>query len=259
MTETVDPRPVQPSADADEQRDAETPTPSPPRWLRWASVLACGLLGFLLVAQFRATENLDARLDIEREEDLAQILADLSTQNDRLQEEITSLRLTLLSFENSAETEELALRSLRRRLDELRILAGTVAVEGEGVEMTIEDPQLQVTQELLVDTVQELRDAGAEVITVNDVRLIVSSAFTTRNGRLVLDGAPLELPIVMRAIGPADTISEALTIPGGAIDSLQSRPQVVVSVETHEELTLPARAEAAPFVYGEPVPPEPAQ
>lgn len=259
MTETVDPRPVEPSAEPDGTLDEEAAAPSSPRWLRWASVLACGVLGFLLVAQFRATENLDARLDVEREEDLAQILADLSTENDRLQEEITSLRLTLLSFENSAETEELALRSLRRRLDELRILAGTVAVEGEGVEMTIDDPQLQVTQELLVDTVQELRDAGAEVITVNDVRLIVSSAFTTRNGLLVLDGAPLEAPIVMRAIGPADTISEALTIPGGAIDSLQSRPEVVVTVETHEELTLPARDEAAPFVYGEPVPPEPAQ
>lgn len=236
-----------------------TPPAGPDRWLRVATVLACAVVGFLLVAQFRATENLGERLDIEREEDLAQILADLNTQSDRLQEEITSLRLTLLAFENSAETEELALRSLRRRLNELRILAGTVPVEGQGVRMTVEDPQAQVTQELLVDVVQELRDAGAEAIAVNDIRLVASSAFTTRNGRLVLDGAPLDAPIAVAAIGPSDTISKALAIPGGAIDSLQSRSDVTVRVESLELLTVPARPETAPFVFGEPVPPQPAE
>ena len=228
-------------------------------WLRVASILACAVLGFLLVAQFRATENLGERLDIEREEDLAQILADLSTQSDRLQEEITSLRLTLLAFDNSAETEELALRSLRRRLNELRILAGTVPVEGQGVRMTVDDPKLQVTQELLVDTVQELRDAGAEAIAINDIRLIASSAFTTRNERLLLDGEPLDAPIVVQAIGPSDTISKALAIPGGAIDSLQSRPEVTARVESLEQLAVPARPESAPFVYGEPLPPQPVE
>ena len=228
-------------------------------WLRVASVLACAVLGFLLVAQFRATENLGERLDVEREEDLAQILADLSAQSDRLQEEITSLRLTLLAFENSAETEDLAVRSLRQRLDELHILSGVVPVEGQGVRMTIADPQAQVTQELLVDAVQELRDAGAEAIAINGVRLIASSAFTTRNGRLLVDETPLEAPIVIAAVGPADTIAKALAIPGGAIDSLQSRTEVTVRVESLEELTVPARPEAAPFVFGEPIPPQPAE
>lgn len=258
MTETTKPPQTPPD-------EAQLPPPegaaAGPRTgsLRVASILACALLGFLLVAQFRATENLGERLDVEREEDLAQILADLSTQSDRLQEEITSLRLTLLAFENSAETEDLAVRSLRTRLNELRILAGVVPVEGQGVRMTVEDPQVQVTQELLVDTVQELRDAGAEAIAINDVRLIASSAFTTRNGRLVLDGMPLDAPIVITAVGPSDTIAKALAIPGGAIDSLQSRPEVTVRVESLEEVAVPARPESAPFVYGEPIPPQPTQ
>ena len=236
---------------------AEVPPPQPgPGWLRVASVLACAALGFLLVTQLRATEDVGERLDVEREEDLAQILADLSTESDRLQEEITSLRLTLLAFENSAEGEDLALRSLQSRLAELQVLAGTVAVDGEGVRMTVEDPEAQVTQDLLVDAIQELRDAGAEAIAVNDVRLIASSAFTTRNGKVVLDGTPLEAPLTINAIGPSDTIAKALAIPGGAVDSLQSRPQVTATVEPLEELTIPRRPDPAPFVYGEPLPPD---
>jgi uncharacterized protein YlxW (UPF0749 family) len=257
MTETAEPSPVT----AREPRPPDEPrSPAPGlSWLRVASVLACALLGFLLVAQFRATEDVDERLQVEREEDLAQILADLSTQSDRLQEEITSLRLTLLAFENSAESEDLALQSLQNRLNELRILAGSVAVEGQGLRITVADPQRQLTQDLLVDTVQELRDAGAEAIAVNDVRLVASSSFTTRNGQLVLDGTPLKLPMVIAAIGPSDTIAKALAIPGGALDTLQSRPQVVARVESLDELTIAQRPEPVPFVFGEPVPVEPGE
>lgn len=253
MTRTFEP--AEAPAPTEQAGEAGTPGGSG-GWLRVASVVACAALGFLLVTQLQATEDVGERLDIEREEDLARILADLSTQSDRLQGEITSLRLTLLAFENSAEGEELALRSLQTRLAELQVLAGTVAVDGEGVRMTVEDPQAQVTQELLVDAVQELRDAGAEAIAVNDIRLIASSAFTTRNGKVVLDGTPLEAPLVINAIGPADTIAKALAIPGGAVDSFQARPQVVATVEALEELTIPRRADPMPFVYGEPVPPE---
>ncbi len=252
MTETTrsPSAPVEQTAPAVPERGRATPG----WWLRAASVLACVVVGFLVVAQLRATESLGERLDIEREEDLARILADLSTQSDRLQEEITVLRLTLLAFENSAQSEDLALQSLRRRLGELQILAGTVAVEGEGIRMTVEDPNGEVTQELLVDAVQELRDAGAEAIAVNDIRLVASSAFSTRNGKLVLDDQPLSRPLLIAAIGPSETIANALAIPGGAVDSLEARPDVTTTVETLDQMTLPARAEPAPFVFGEPVP-----
>src|SRR5690606_36159088 len=54
---------------------AAPPAPPPSRSLRHvlaqaAVALACALLGFLLVAQVRATENLGERLEGEREEDL---------------------------------------------------------------------------------------------------------------------------------------------------------------------------------------------
>lgn len=253
MTETSQSTPAaaaSPAAESSAEGD-EAPRRSK---LRIWSVVACAVLGFLLVTQLSATEDLGARLDVEREEDLAQILADLSTQSDRLQEEITSLRLTLLAFENSAESEDLALQSLQGRLNDLRILAGTVEVEGPGVTLTVADPQSQVSQELLVDTVQELRDAGAEAVAVNDIRLVASSAFTTRNGKVLLDDQPLRLPITIAAIGPAQTIAEALAIPGGALDALESRPEVNATVEMLEQMTLAPRPEPVPFVFGDPVP-----
>jgi uncharacterized protein YlxW (UPF0749 family) len=250
MTELIDTRTS--SAPAEQ----EPPRGERQLWLRVAVALACALLGFLLVAQVRATEQVGDRLAAEREEDLARILAELSAQSDRLQSEITDLRLTLLDFESSAEREELALRTLQRRHDDLRILAGIVPVEGDGAVFTITDPNRLVTQDLLVDAVQELRDAGAEAIAVNDVRLVASSAFSTRNERILLDRRPIDPPYRITAIGSGDTIAKALAIPGGAIDTLQLVAGVSAVAEPRADLVIPAVSEPAVFVFGQPVVPE---
>lgn len=221
--------------------------------MRAGVALACGLLGFVLVAQVRATEAVGERLRGEREEDLAQILSNLSAQADRLTLEITDQRLTLLALQNAAQGDQVALRTLEQRLEELRILAGVVAAEGEGVVFIIHDPEGQVRQDLLVDAIQELRDAGAEAMAVNGIRLVVSSAFSVRNDRLLLDGQRLSPPYRIAAIGPAETMAKALAIPGGAVDTLQAREGVRAEVEQLERLEVPARPEAAPFVFGEPV------
>jgi uncharacterized protein YlxW (UPF0749 family) len=237
--------------------DDDTSTaPAPPErgvGISVAVAVACAVLGFLLVAQVQATEDVGDRLVAEREEDLARILSELSGQSDRLQTEITDLRLTLLDFESSAEREELALRTLQRRHDDLRILTGVVDVEGDGALFTIDDPNRLVTQELLVDAVQELRDAGAEAIAVNDVRLVASSAFTTRNDRILLDRRPLDPPYRIAAIGSGDTIAKALAIPGGAIDTLQLVAGVTAVAETRADLQLPAVSEPPTFVFGVPI------
>jgi len=221
--------------------------------MRAGVALACGLLGFVLVAQVRATEAVGERLQGEREEDLAQILSNLSAEADRLTLEITDQRLTLLALQNAAQGDQVALRTLEQRLEELRILAGVVAAEGEGVAFTIHDPEGQVRQDLLVDAIQELRDAGAEAMAVNGIRLVVSSAFSVRGDRFLLDGQRLSPPYRIAAIGPAETMAKALAIPGGAIDTLQARDGVRAEVEQLERLEVPARPEAAPFVFGEPV------
>lgn len=260
MTDTAKSDVAGAAQDAPPRRAAPARPPSRPSEtergpvVRVALAVACALLGFLLVAQVQANEGLGERLEAEREEDLTRILSDLSDQNDRLQREITDLRITLLEFESSAENEELALSSLASRLDDLRILAGVVAAEGEGVVMEIADPSSQVTSTVLVDTIQELRDAGAEAIAINDVRLVASSAIQELNDRLVVDGQPLDQPLRITAVGPADTMATALQFPAGAVDNLTPLPDVTVTVETRSQLTVPARPEPVPFVYGEPAP-----
>lgn len=219
-------------------------------------VILCALLGIVLVAQVRADEPGAAQLEAEREEDLARILSNLSAESDRLQSELRELQLTLAAFENSAEREDLAVQSLERRLEALSILAGVVAAEGEGLVLTIRDPERRVDSERFVDAVTELRDAGAEAIGINEVRLVASSAFSRRNDRLVVDGETLDPPYRITAVGPGETMRSALRLPGGVIDALERDALVDVEVELGSQLSVPARGEPTSFVHGEPVPPD---
>lgn len=223
--------------------------------LRLAIVAACGLLGFVLVAQVRAVEDFDQRLAIEREEDLTRILSDLADQQDELARQITERRLLLYEFDVNSEREQIAINSLRQRLEDLRVLTGAVEVVGdEGIRLTIEDPLGAVGQDSLVDAIQELRDAGAEALAVNGIRLVAQSAVTTRNSRLVLDGQLIEPPYRIDAIGPADALSQGLAIPGGVESTLNAREGVAVDIERLGQVTLPARSTPIPFVFAEPVP-----
>src|SRR5699024_10646425 len=73
----------------------------------------------------------------------------------------------------------------------------------------------------LLGVVQELRNAGAEVIQIGDVRVVASTAITTgEDGRLEVDGTGIDAPYVVRAIGDPAVMEPALQIPCGAADSV---------------------------------------
>lgn len=221
--------------------------------LRWLSAAAVALVGFALVTQAFSPGVEAERLIYEREEDLAAILADLTARGDALQREVGELELLLFEYESSAEAEDVARRNLYERLAELRVLAGEVPVRGEGVRLTVADPQGALAASDLLDVVHELRDAGATAIAVNDVRLVASSAFSGAPGAVRLDAATLTAPYTVLAVGPPDALTSALQLPGGVLDTLALTDDVSVDLRALEDLTVPRRTEAVEFRYAEPL------
>ncbi len=114
-------------------------------------------------------------------------------------------------------------RTPSSRLNDLEILAGTIAAEGPGVTVTIEDPQSSVTAASLLNGIEELRDAGAEAIQVNDsVRFVESSWIAGPPGEIRIDGQLVQPPYVIKAIGSAHTLSDAVGFPGGLADEISA-------------------------------------
>ncbi|HEV3474131.1 MAG TPA: DUF881 domain-containing protein [Actinomycetota bacterium] len=199
-------------------------------------------VGFLAAVQAAGGGQRNvARLAAERPEDLTRILADLNEQADELSRQVSSLRVQLLRYRGSARSDELALRDARQSLEDLQVLAGTVPVQGPGLTLTVSDPGGVVGWEPVLDLVQELRDAGAEAIAVDEIRVVASTWFgPAEGGGISVDGVSASPPYDLEVIGPAGAIGEALRIPGGPLTVLDAQSGVSVDVAASDLLELAA-------------------
>lgn len=184
-----------------------------------AAVL-CGLLAFAAVVQIRARDA-GSQLAGARESDLVVILDGVTGQAQRLEDERRDLQSAKERLEFGADKEQAALEQATERAATLGILAGTLAAKGPGVRLAIQDPAGKVDADTLLNALQELRDAGAEAIQLNAVRLVASTDFIDAGtGGVLVDGTRIQPPYSFLVIGDPDTIATALDIPGGVLDVL---------------------------------------
>lgn len=174
------------------------------------------LLGFLVVLQSRSFGGVQDKLARDSRANVFREIQILKTTNENLGEEIADLEVQLAK----ASDQELALKALQDEIVKDKIIAGHVDVGGPGVELTIKNnlPALWFT-----DIVNELWSAGAEAISVNDVRLTNSSVGfdTLPNGQISLNGVILTAPYHFRGIGEKKVLSEALSQPGGIVQRIK--------------------------------------
>lgn len=218
--------------------------------------LAAGVVGFLLVGQLQGERPDAPTLEAESEGDLARILADLNAESDALQSEIADLKVQLGDLRRFSEDETAAAAAADEQLRNLQVLAGTTPVTGSGVVVSIADPNRLLTYDTMIDIVQELRDAGAEAVAVNDRRIGVATAFAERDGSITVDGQVLTAPFRVTAIGQPATLEGGLKIPGGAVDAVSAVKGVRVTVDKQAKVDLPALARPPVFDVAEPVPPK---
>ncbi|MFY9586539.1 MAG: DUF881 domain-containing protein [Actinomycetota bacterium] len=230
-------------------RNLSTARPRLPRSGQIAVAIVVAVIGFLFVTQFRENRTLQSRLSFEREADLTQLLSDLSDRSAELNEEITDLRVQLAAAASAGEREKVLIDNARRELDGMRILLGLVPVEGEGIEISISDPDDQVGPDLLVDIIQELRDAGAEAIEVNGRRVVASTAFIGAPGALGVDGVAVSAPLRIAAIGARETLAEALRIAGGIQDAVLARRGASIRITERPGLRISSLHPLPKFSY----------
>ncbi|OZB49922.1 MAG: hypothetical protein B7X40_04230 [Cellulomonas sp. 14-74-6] len=183
-----------------------------------AQVLAgvlCAVLGFAIVVQLR--QNGDSSLSQLRQDDLVRLLDEASTRSDQLSREAADLQRERDQLVSGSNTRQAAIDAARRSAATQGILAGRLPAVGPGVRITVTDNGGSVRPITMLNMLEELRNAGAEAVQLNDQRVTASSAFTGSTGAVQLDGTTLTAPYVWLVIGDPDTIATALDIPGGAM------------------------------------------
>ena len=184
------------------------------------------LLGFAAAVQVRAVRS-DDEYSSTRRDELVQLLQTLSAAQDRVSRQLAELEDTRDELLLSTDQRQAALEQAQRRLDALLLLDGQVGATGPGVVITIQDPDGSVGAVTLLNAVQELRDAGAEAIEINNVARVVAATWfgsgpATSEPTLLVSDQTVRPPYVVEAIGASDTLAKAVAFPGGLADEVEA-------------------------------------
>jgi uncharacterized protein YlxW (UPF0749 family) len=180
------------------------------------------VVGFGLVLQVRTINSTDDFAGARRG-DLIELLDSLEAASQRTQSQIDSLENTKASLESDTSRNQAALDAARDQLQVLGILAGTLPAHGPGVRIVIRAPTSALGSSTLLNALEELRDAGAEAIEINDTaRVVAQTALVDVDEGIAVDGVELRQPYVIEAIGSAHTLHDAVMFPGGLRDEVQT-------------------------------------
>lgn len=243
---TPDPRPGQ-----DPARDRLRKALSQPSRRQAVVAVLLAVLGFAFVVQVRDTAANDTYAGV-RESDLIQVLNGLTGTAERARREVDRLETRRDDLQDEDSARAAALDEAEQRVRNLNIIAGLVPVSGQGLRVTITESTSRVSVGSLLDTVQELRTAGAEAMEFNDsIRLGADSSFEDAVGGIELDDQLLESPYVLDVIGDPHILRTALTFSTGPVETLQELDGATVKIEDLETVEVTSVRKASRPEYAE--------
>ena len=203
----------------------------------------------LVVVQIRAQSG-GGGLGALSAQELTVLVANLNTRNDQLRTEIATLDQQLRALAARQARGETSIGQLQTDLLRLRTWAGLDPVSGPGVRITIEGP---IDGRAVEGLLNELRNAGAEAIAIEQIRAVVGTVVAGERGFLSAEGQRLPDPFEVSAIGNAETLTGTLTRAGGVIAQLAAtEPDVQLTVTPVANLLLPATNRDLAPIHGRP-------
>ncbi|WP_194190555.1 DUF881 domain-containing protein [Clostridium chrysemydis] len=211
--------------------------------LGYLIVLNSNLGGMKDLFNLSAKEYGDA---IEERSDLYKSVSSLKENNEKMKE-------TIESYKNNDKDQDKIVEKMVSQLNDYGKLAGTTEVSGRGVVITINDGDVEnknntdyeKMKKIFHDNdmalvINELRKSGAEAISINNRRVIPSTAVFCNWAFLGFeDGTTEYAPFKVYAIGDPDTLEASLLGEGSYIKELMYR-ELQVSIEKKEKIVMPA-------------------
>ena len=200
----------------------------------------------------------------ERLETLQSMYNETRDKLDSTQEQLDAAQAELQKFRDEVASGGGLTGTLRAEVEQLELVAGLTEVEGPGVmvamrdsaaaNMTGDEQDYIIHDNDLLTVINDLRDAGAEAISLNGERLLATSEVRCAGAVVIVNGRRYAAPFVFNAIGDSATLYNALTMRGGVVDVL-GQWKIEVKVTPSEKLTVPKYNGVLEFQHAVTIPP----
>ena len=222
---------------------------APSRRDQWVIAGVTLILGILVVGQLRGQAGVPGLAGLSAQE-MGVLIANLNARNESLRNEIATLERQATDLTAARNSGEGAVEQLRSDLSRIRAWSGLTGLTGSGVTITVRG---LIGGDGVEDLVNELRNAGAEAISVEDIRLVPGIVVAVPPGRLSIENTALGEVFTIRAIGSSQILTGTLTRGGGVIAQLATTyPDAQITVTPGEAVAVPATTRTLVPISGRP-------
>lgn len=215
--------------------------------------IMCLLLTVAIVVQYKTIKN--ASTIVGKNDANSELKSEVLIWKEKYDEVYKRLEISEKNLEKereSASKKNDSSSELERNLKIANSIIGTTDVKGKGIIITVADNK-SVTSEsigildsisnyLIHDTdlltlVNELKNAGAEAISINGERITNSTSITCDGNVILINGNKVSSPFEIKVIGSQEALLGAIQRPGGFLEQLENYG-LVSSVKKQSNVTI---------------------
>lgn len=227
--------------------------------------LVCAVLGFLLTYQFKQLNMANNGSIHYNSADILSEIENLRKEKEDLQKNNEILSEELKMLEDAAAKEGEIEGEIKKQLDNARMQIGLLDVRGPGIVITLTlknsvfgtngtQTVNTVSEEEIVNLINSLWYAGAEAISINEMRITPQTGIKMAGSSISIGSAGRVDPnseIVIKAIGDKNNLNIAVNYPGlldyGALKSYNS------DVKQIDDITIVKTTQSLRYEYIKPI------
>lgn len=221
--------------------------------------LTCGI-----VVQVRTVENSNSTVSQNYEEN--NLRAEVLKWKEKYDNKYAELEQAEITLEQEREKTTQNNEELEQAESEIKLgnkLLGLTDVTGPGVIITLQDAKdinpnlsLSISDFLVHDmdvlsVINELKNAGAEAISINDQRLVSLTSISCGGNVIDINGEKVGAPFVIKAIGFPEQLAN-ISRPGGYLSILEEA-SVQTELEKSNNISIPKYSGVMNFKYAKSV------
>ena len=226
-----------------------------------------GIMCFALTAgicvQMRTVKGTNATVSNDYEENnlRAEVLR-FKEKYDNKVKDLENAEAELEKERENATKNDTDLQEKEKEITQGNKIIGLAEVSGQGVIVTLGDSKKDVSSSLdpssllvhdtdVLSVINELKNAGAEAISINDQRIIPTTGIICGGNIIEINGEKVGTPFEIKAIGLPEQLA-ALDRPGGYLDLLKSY-SIEVKLEKSNNITIPKYTGTINYKYAKAV------
>lgn len=204
--------------------------------------VACAILMTVMFAQFKTIEETDITgIETAREEELRTMISSWKSKYEESSEKLEETNKKINEYQEKVSSNQESSELLEQELLQTNKLVGKTEVTGEGIIITLSDNnETTILDTDLLKLINELRLAGAEAISINDVRVVGMTDIVEVNDTILVNEERVVSPYVVKAIGNQTYLSSALSLKNSGFIDMYTSSGKTVKMTIEKNIKIPA-------------------